>query len=289
MVRLRKLLIFLVIFLLPQGVPLEVSAKKSKEKAGKHLWDYKRQHKTSFSMEQEIKIGTHYLQEQIKIFRKKNIGVDLPKHAKLKNRINHIVRKIAKVSDMPDLPYEVHVFDMPKVVNAYCLPGGKIGVFSGLFDPQKGLVDINNDAQIAAILSHEISHATMRHATRQISSAMALNALGSIASIALGAGVGSSAQFAFDSLFSLSTNLIMPGYSRKHEKEADRVGFYYMSKAGYNPEAAVQIWEQAANRKDKHDKKNAFASHPSDGSRAKALKKWLPEAMQVYKKEITLP
>ena len=167
--------------------------------------------------------------------------------------------------------------------------GGRSGFSPGLLDPQKGLVDINNDAQIAAILSHEISHATMRHATRQISSAMALNALGSIASIALGAGVGSSAQFAFDSLFSLSTNLIMPGYSRKHEKEADRVGFYYMSKAGYNPEAAVQIWEQAANRKDKHDKKNAFASHPSDGSRAKALKKWLPEAMQVYRKEINPP
>ncbi len=281
---------FLVLVLLVGTNNLMVShnsyAKEKKIKSGKHLWDYKRQFKNNQKMNEEIKVGSYYMDKQVHHFKNKKIGVDLPKHAALRARIIRIVNRIAKVSDMPDFPYEVHVFDMPKVVNAFCLPGGKIGVFSGLFDSQKGLVHMNSDDEIAAVIAHEIAHATLRHATRRMNNAQGIGILGSIASIAIGAGAGGVAQGIFDTVFSFGADLIMPNYSRKQEKEADRVGFYYMSKAGFNPNAAIRIWENAAKRKDKGDKTDAFSSHPSDGTRAKELKKWLPDAMAIYKKEI---
>ena len=216
---------------------------------------------------------------QIKAFKRDDKGVDLPKHRELKTRIEKIVSRLAAVSDEPNFPYEVHIFDKPDVVNAFCMPGGKIGVFTGLFDEKKGLVDINNDDQIAAVLGHEMAHATLRHATRQATSMQGLGFLGTVASVALGQGVGAEAQVIFNRVFNIGANLYLPSYSRKHEAEADQVGFYYMSKARFNPVSAVDIWQKAASRGGPNSKKtDFFASHPASGERAHRLKKWLPEA-----------
>ena len=189
------------------------------------------------------------------------------------------MEKVAAKSDLPSLPYEVHIFDKPDVVNAFCMPGGKIGVFSGLFDREKGLVDINDDDQLAAVLSHEIAHATLRHITRRLTTYQGINIFGGLASIGLGEGVGANARVIFEQAFTVGVNLYLPSYSRKHELEADRAGFSYMSKAGYDPQAAINLWKKAAAKGGKNSKKtDFFASHPSDASRAKALEGWLADA-----------
>lgn len=250
---------------------------RGKKDAG-HLWEYKRQHFNMYSMQDEIKLGTQAQDEQQRNFKKKKIAIDPPQHAALKSRIQNIVNRIAKVSDMPFLPFEVHIYDKPKVVNAYCMPGGKIGVFTGLFDKEKGLVNPNSDDEIAAVLSHEIAHATMRHVTRQITTYQGVGFLGGLISLGIGAGAGRQAESVFANVFQTGTGLLMPGYTRAHEKEADRVGFYYMTLAGFDPQAAINIWDRAAKRKKekgKSDKTSFFDSHPANGDRANYLRGFL--------------
>ncbi|MBX7148781.1 M48 family metallopeptidase [bacterium] len=254
--------------------------KKIKNKEGVRLTNYKTNGYNLYAVDTDIKIGEMVQEQQMKEFKRKKVAIDPPEYAAVKTRIENIVKKIATVSDKPNFPYEVHIYDKPDVVNAYCLPGGKIGVFTGLFSKDKGLINPANDDELAAVLGHEIAHATQRHVTRRASTMQSFGILGAIASVAVGQTVGGEWQQGFDQMVSLGVNLTMPSYSRKFEREADQVGFYYMTKAGYKPEAAIDVWKRAASRKDGKDY-NFFSSHPSNGERASNLEGWLAEAHDI--------
>lgn len=258
-------------------------SQTSQAKAEKNrLWGYKKTFYNLYSKQSDVKIGEYVMAEQMETFNDEKISVDASKYASLRSRIQNIVNRLARVSDEPSFPYEVHIIDEPNIVNAYCLPGGKIGVFTGLFDSKKGLVTLNNNDEWAAVLAHEIAHATMRHVTRRISTLRTFGFVGSLASIGIAAGVGAEAQQLFDTVFNVGSNLFLPGYSRKYEKEADQVGLYYMTKAGFNPQAAVNVWKRAASYGGTNSKKtHFFASHPASGVRAKNLEKFLPDARLV--------
>ncbi len=257
-----------------------VSGEAVSQKKGGKLWQYKRKFFNLYSEKTDVRIGEHYMELQIKEFQKKKKGVDEPQYADLKNRVEKIVQKIAAVSDKPNLPYEVHIFSEPEIANAFCLPGGKIGIFTGLFTSEKAFVDINSDDQIAAVIGHEVAHATLRHVTRRLTTYQGINIFGTAASIGLGEGIGANAQDIFERVFSFGLNLYIPSYSRKHEKEADRAGFYYMSKAGFDPRAAIAIWRKAADKGGPNSKNtDFFASHPASGERAKTLEGWLDDAL----------
>lgn len=285
--RKKSLPLFLLLFLI-----LTVSHDahtKSKPKSSKNLWDYRVDYKNLYSLDKDIQIGTYYMERMKSSFKSK--GVDLKKHSALRARIQRIVNKLASHSDRPGLPFEVHIFEAPTVVNAFCIPGGKIGVFTGLFDKSKGLVDIKNDNEIAAILAHEIAHATLRHSTRKATSQQSLSLVGSLLGSVIGEGGSRLGQAAFESMFTLGTTLFLPSYSRKHESEADRAGFYNMAKAKFNPQAAIDVWERAAarNKNPKKNKSDLFASHPSNGERAKKLRKWLDQANAIYTGSMSPP
>lgn len=256
---------------------------KIKIKNGVHLTDYKKSFYDLYSINSDISLGEQVMKEQIKEFNKKNVAVDPAKEAALKTRIEGIVKKLAAVSDHPNFPYEVHIFDKTDVVNAFCMPGGKIGVFTGLFDEKKGLIDKNSDDEIAAVLGHEMAHANMRHVTRQVSKMQSFGFLGQIASVAIGQTAGLDWQRGFETVLSYGVNLYMPSYTRSFEREADQVGFYYMAKAGFKPEAAIDVWKRAAKRKDGNNS-SFFSSHPSNGERAANLEGWLAEAHAVQNK-----
>ncbi|OVE82039.1 hypothetical protein BVY03_01965 [bacterium K02(2017)] len=263
--------------------------KKSKRRKGKkRLWEYKRSHFNYYSVNNEIEIGKRYMKKQVDVFNKKKLGVNPNFFAKDKKRIDKIVKRLAAVSDQPDLPFEVTIFDKKDVANAYCLPGGKIGVFTGIFDKQKGLIDLKSDDEIAAVLAHEIAHATMRHVTRRMTTYNSLGILGNLLTIGIGGGAGTNWGYLASQVFNTGTYLFLPGYSRKHEREADKVGFYYMVKAGFDPQAAITVWDRAAKRKKKKGKKsktNFFASHPASGERADALRAYLNDAKLVIEKQ----
>lgn len=266
----------------PTGSTQTSQAKAEK----KRLWGYKKTFYNLYSKQSDVKIGEYVMAQQMESFNDENISVDASKYASLRSRVQGIVNRLARVSDEPSFPYEVHIIDEPNIINAYCLPGGKIGVFTGLFDSNKGLVSLNNNDEWAAVLGHEIAHATMRHVTRRISTLRTFGFIGSLASIGIGVGVGSEAQQLFDTIFNVGSNLFLPGYSRKYEKEADQVGLYYMTKAGFNPQAAVNVWKKAASYGGTNSKKtHFFASHPASGVRAKNLEKFLPDARLVQQRK----
>ncbi len=235
-----------------------------------------------YSIDQDVSLGKEVLASQMSSFQKgssngKPVAVDVDQ--KQLARLQNIVDRIARVSHLPTLPYEVHLAELP-VANAWAAPGGKIMVYSGLWDPKTGLVAPDNDDELAAVLSHEIAHATARHVTESISTQMTLGVAGTLASTAIGATGSSMGQNLFGQAFSMGQNIYVPSYSRKNEYEADKIGLFYMAKAGYDPRAAVEVWKRAAVKKG--GASSIFASHPASGERAKTLEFYLPQAMEIY-------
>lgn len=257
------------------------------KKSAKRLWDYKKKNFNAYSLQDEIKIGEKYLNDQKKSFREKKLEVNPVRFENTRKRIQKTVARLAKVSDIPGLPYEVVIFDKPDVANAYCLPGGKIGIFTGIFDKKNGLIDEGNDDEIAAVLGHEIAHATMRHVTRRMTTHNSVGLLGNILTMGIGKGLGDNWAYLSEQIFNTGTFLYLPGYTRKHEKEADQVGFYYLVKAGFNHHAAIDVWKRAALKaKEKgKDKTQFFDSHPASGERTQFLQGFLQDAEEVKNKE----
>ncbi|HCU25670.1 MAG TPA: hypothetical protein DF383_11700, partial [Deltaproteobacteria bacterium] len=226
------------------------------------------------------KIGKEVVGAQLQAFQGKKVAIDADGDKAMLSRLQSIVKRIGAVSHLPDLPYEVHLAES-KVVNAWCAPGGKVMVYSGLWDSKKGLVQKQNDNEIAAVLAHELAHATARHVTESLSQNMTIQLAGSVASSAISAAGATTASNIFNRVFATGYGIYAPTYSRKHEKEADRIGLFYMAKAGYDPRAAIEVWTRASQKRG--DRSSVFASHPSSGERAKELQKYLPEALEIFR------
>lgn len=164
-------------------------------------------------------------------------------------------------------------------VNAFCLPGGKIVVYTGI------LPVAQNDAALAAVLGHEMAHATSRHgAQRVLQQNLAQTALTGIAvsmadmdysqqRVVMGA-LGAGAQF----------GVLMP-FGRQHESEADHIGLLYMARAGYDPRESIRFWERME-RTGSAQPPEFLSSHPSHGHRIQQLEAWMPEALAEYQKAI---
>jgi len=180
--------------------------------------------------------------------------------------VSQVGKKLAAVSDR-QLPYEFVVINS-SVPNAWALPGGKIGVNRGL------LVELNNEAELAAVLGHEIVHAAARHSAKKIESAMAIN----LGLIALGVSQkDSAAGQAVMVAGGVGAALLGQKYSRDAESEADKYGVQYMAKAGYDPKAAVTLQEtfvRLANGKNANWLEGLFASHPPSVDRVNANRQY---------------
>ncbi len=193
-----------------------------------------------------------------------------------------VATRLKRVIKLPGAQWEFIVFDDP-TPNAFALPGGKVGIHSGLFQITQ------NDAGLAAVLGHEISHVTRNHAGARHKEAIGLAIGGLIldqisrsrgASDAerarLGAGYGAIA----------TVGVALP-HSRRAELEADRIGTLYMAKAGYDPREAIKMWQRFAAYSAKKGSARApefLRTHPLDTTRINALKAYLPTAMREYQR-----
>jgi predicted Zn-dependent protease len=170
------------------------------------------------------------------------------------------------------------VFKSPEA-NAFCLPGGKVGVYSGILPIAK------NDEGLATVLGHEIAHATAHHGDERMSQAVVAQEGQQL----LGAAADKTSQTT-QQLLALAYGAgsqvgVMLPFSRKQESEADHIGLIYMARAGYNPQAAVDFWTrfQDYSKQQGGGKTIAFLSdHPVDSVRIEQLKKWLPEAETAF-------
>jgi predicted Zn-dependent protease len=162
-----------------------------------------------------------------------------------------------------------------KDVNAWCMPGGKVVVYTGL------LPVAQNEAALAVVMGHEIAHAVASHGNERMSQAMLAQGLGTMGDVLTGSNPQANAIF--NSTFGLGAQvgLLLPN-SRKQEYEADRFGLKFCAMAGYNPREAIPFWQrmsQAGGQKPPE----FLATHPSDENRIAKLQKYMDEALKYYK------
>lgn len=196
--------------------------------------------------------------------------------------LNRVGDRLSKVVfwDMPDAEWEFVVFEVPNQINAFAMAGGKVGVFSGLFKI------VRNDDQLASVLAHEIAHVTAKHVHERLSQQMLIQG-GSLATMGamMGSGVGSLGTAAVLQAYGISTGAGALAFDRGKEKEADYIGLIYMARAGYDPQAAVQVIEALdAESAGKPLPPAILSTHPSNPERILQLMDAMPEALEVRAK-----
>ena len=162
-------------------------------------------------------------------------------------------------------------------VNAWAMPGGRIVVYTGLLGVTK------NEAALAAVIGHEISHAIFKHGNERMSQGLAQQLGGAALSIAL-ANQPAQTQNLFNTAYGIGTNVgVLLPFSRKQESEADRYGLIWMAMAGYNPQEAIPLWERMEAASSGNRPPEFLSTHPSENTRMTNLRKWMPEALKYYK------
>ncbi|HLF12754.1 MAG TPA: M48 family metallopeptidase [Gammaproteobacteria bacterium] len=173
--------------------------------------------------------------------------------------------------DARSWPWEVNVLTSA-ALNAYVMPGGKIMVYSGLISALK-----LTDAEIAGVVGHEISHALREHARERVSSAYGQQLLLSLGGAVLGAG--DSAIKLADAIAQVTFQL---PHSREQESEADLIGLELMARAGYDPQAAITVWEKMTAANSSGQPPEFLSTHPSNESRIADLQAQLPKVVPLY-------
>jgi predicted Zn-dependent protease len=192
-------------------------------------------------------------------------------------RVANRVSKAAEAIDSPSFKWDVRVVEKD-VPNAFCLPGGKIVVYTGI------IPYVKNEAGLATVIAHEVAHAVSRHGAERLSQQLALK--GAMT-------VGGELMKKKDGTLDTTTRVILAAvgmggtvgvilpYSRVHEFEADKIGQLYMAKAGYDPAEAANLWERMAAIK-KPPIPVWLSTHPADEERVRKLRESLTEARKIY-------
>jgi metalloendopeptidase OMA1, mitochondrial len=223
------------------------------------------------------------MQLGISEFDKLKQSTPISKDPKLNELVNRVGRKIAAAAagDLPDAQWEFVVFES-KEANAFCLPGGKVGVYTGILPITK------DEAGLATVLGHEVAHAAAHHGLERMNQATLMQAGGQLLGVTL-AGAGASqtvqslASVAYPTL--AQVGVLLP-YSRTQESSADHIGLVYMARAGYDPEEAVNFWKRFAEYNKSRGAQappNFLSTHPLDEARINDIQSWLPEAKAEYK------
>jgi len=223
------------------------------------------------SAEQEMQLG---FQE----FEKMKKEVPISKDAAATAMVERVGKRIAAVATLPDAQWEFVLFES-EVPNAFCLPGGKVGIYTGILPITK------DEAGLATVMGHEVAHAVARHGGERMTTAMGLQILG----LAVGIGARESKYAALiQQGYGLGSQVgVALPHSRSQESEADEIGLYYMARAGYDPEAAVGFWQRFAEFNSKSGGGETpwfLRTHPIDEDRARRLQELMPKAKAQYQK-----
>ena len=172
--------------------------------------------------------------------------------------------------------WEYNLID-DKSVNAWCMPGGKIVVYTGL------LPVTQNEAALAVVIGHEVSHALLQHGNQRMSQGL-LQQLGGVALSVAVANKPAETQNLFLSAYGAGSQVgILLPFSRKNELEADQYGLIWTAMAGYNPQEAIGLWERMESLANGQKPPEFLSTHPTEGRRIMQLQKFMPEALKYYK------
>jgi predicted Zn-dependent protease len=163
-----------------------------------------------------------------------------------------------------------------KQENAWCMPGGKVAVYTGILPITK------DENGLAVVMGHEIAHAVARHSSERMSQQMATQGLGGVVSAAVGQNP-TATQNVFLQAVGVGSSLGLLKYGRSQESEADHLGLIFMAMAGYNPDGAVAFWQRMDAREGQAAPPEFLSTHPSSGTRIANIQRELPEARKYYK------
>jgi predicted Zn-dependent protease len=207
-----------------------------------------RQQPLALSDRQELEIGREAYAELL-------AGARVVKEGPLVERVKRVSGRVARTVEIEPLSREInlHIANYPfeweysvivsRHINAFCLPGGKIGVLTGLLEL------VENDDELAAVISHEVAHVVARHASERLARAR-----------------------------SLGTGLYALSFNREQESEADHIGVFLMAFADYDPDQAIRFWRLMANTSRGPQLPEVLSDHPADRRRIAQLEQWAPQA-----------
>ena len=237
-----------------------------------------RQSLVLLSQGEDLTLGEQSFQD---IRSKEKVSTDAAVNA----RIQRIGQRIAQAvgNDLPDAKWEFVVFESDQL-NAFALPGGKVGFYTGLIKLAE------NDSELAIVMGHEIGHVTGRHGAERMSEAMVIQGVG-----ALGAAVVEAktedpkTKQLFEMAYGGATTVgrVLP-HSRANESEADQMGVNYAAKAGYDPRAAITFWQKMMAEKQKAGAaaegkiESLLSTHPADQKRIADLQAMMPQVVPIY-------
>jgi len=231
----------------------------------------------------DSELATMSYQEYSQVLKKSKLSTDMVKV----NMVRRVGQRIATASeqllnekgqgeDVRNYKWEFNLIEDDKTVNAWCMPGGKVAVYTGL-------LPISQDENgLAVVMGHEVAHAIAKHGNERMSQGL-LTQFGAIGlSLALAGNPGVTSNI-FMQAYGVGTQVgfLLP-YSRVHESEADHIGLILMAKAGYDPRGAIVLW-QRMNAKGGSRPPEFLSTHPAPESRIRNIESLIPEAMQYYK------
>lgn len=200
----------------------------------------------------------------------RTIGINISK------AVDKFMRGNDMVEEADNYRWEFNLIE-DKTVNAWCMPGGKVVFYSGILPICK-----NSDG-IAAVMGHEVAHAFAKHGQERMTSAMGQQ-LGGVA-VAIGTGKKDpKQQQIWNTIYGVGSTVGMLAFSRTHETEADRLGMVFMIMAGYNPEEAINVWIRMSELSGGKAPPEFLSTHPSNETRIKNLRAYLPTAIEMAKK-----
>jgi predicted Zn-dependent protease len=219
---------------------------------------------------EEAKLGLTSYQQ---ILGKARVSTD----AQVNEQVTRVGRRVAEAAERPDYRWEFKVIE-DKQANAFCLPGGKVAVYTGI------LPITRDDAGLAAVLAHEVAHATARHGGERLSQQMAVQGLTAVGTQTLLAGRDPATVQLVGAALGVGTTvgLLLP-WGRSQESEADHLGLIYMAKAGYHPSAARDLWVRMGQASGGSGQPEFLSTHPSAETRITQIEGWLPEALTYYR------
>lgn len=193
---------------------------------------------------------------------------------RLTSAITEYYTKKGLASELQGYNWEYNLIDS-KDANAWAMPGGKIVVYTGL------LPITQNEAALAVVIGHEITHAIARHGNERMSQAMVTQGIGAVGGV-LTSG-NEQVSNIFNAVYGPGAQIgyLLPN-SRKQELEADRYGLIFTALAGYNPQEAIPLWERMAQGGGERPPE-FLSTHPSEGTRIERLRELMPEALKYYK------
>jgi predicted Zn-dependent protease len=192
------------------------------------------------------------------------------------DQVLRVGKRIAAVADKPDFKWEFCLIDEPKAVNAFCLSGGKIAVYSGILPITK------DDTGLAVVVAHEVAHAIARHGAERMTDQLALQ-LGGAGLQQLIQQKSPATQQVVMAAFGVGATVgVELPFSRSQESEADHIGLVVMAKAGYDPRQAPEFWRRMIAASSGAAPLAFLSDHPTDESRIQNLERWMPEALKYY-------